>query len=489
MSFVVTKDTTFLSVVPESEPITPGPTYTAGIGVTIDGSNQISIGQSVANTDSPIFTDLTIGSTGSSGGTLNIQDFTDIGTDTIAQVKGIVDGTNGGELQLYSKEDGGALIRRLSINNTGTIYGDLLNLDSIYHNIHFGINAGNNVTGSMENNIFIGKEAGQLLSTGNSNVCIGYLAGQDADTNASDFIAIGNQTCLNKAGNKSINIGLESGYTKSPIQSINIGQRTAYFNANHTQGNESINIGNFAGETRPNSQCINIGAYAGNNGNSPNCVNIGNQAGRLGSGRGSVNIGAYANVNGSSSRPRVICINATENTLNSQHPDSCVIKPLRQIDHKIGFGLLYYDQVTGELSSSNTNITRFEAVFTTDPTDITTSGSTIVFDTTNYNVNGAYSISTGQFTSPRNALYRFECFYQLSTNDSLTLDWKRNGSVDKTEEVYNAHGGSSYRTFTASWTGVLNTGDTLEIAISATSGTIRFSSAIKNGLIGYYIGL
>ena len=364
---------------------------------------------------------------------------------------------------------------------------NLLKIDYTYNNLHFGLNAGNGVTGSMENNVFIGKEAGQLLVTGNNNVCIGYLAGQDAATNASDFIAIGNQTCLNKAGTNSINIGREAGYTKCPVNSVNIGYRTAYFNGNHSAGNQSINIGNFAGSDRPQAQTINIGANAGRAGNQPDAVNIGNAAGRNGCGRASVNIGAFANINSSYTKPFTICINASNNALNNLHPSSCVIKPIRAVDHKIGVGSLYYDNVTGELTQSSTYSTKFEAVFTADPTDITTSGSTIVFDTTNYNINSAYSTSTGQFTAPKSGLYRFECFYQLSTNDSITLDWKLNGSVDKTEEVYNAHGGSSYRTFTTSYTGDLNTNDTIEIAISAITGTIRFSSATKNGLIGYYI--
>lgn len=365
---------------------------------------------------------------------------------------------------------------------------NLLKIDHTYNNLHFGRNAGDAVTGSMENNVFIGKEAGQLLVTGNNNVCIGYLAGQDADTNASDFIAIGNQTGLNKAGTNSINIGRESGHTKGPANSVNIGYRTAYFCGNHSEGNLSINIGHLAGETRPGNSSINIGAYSGTVGNQGSCINIGNMAGRFGSGAASVSIGAYANYSGSYTRPYTICINATDNILNNLHASSCVIKPIRAVDHKTGVGSLYYDNVTGELTQSSTSATRFEAVFAADPTDITTSGSTIIFDKTNYNINSAYSTSTGQFTAPRDGFYRFECFYQVYNNDVVLLDWKLNGSVDKREEVQCVDNYVSYRTHTASWTGELNTNDTIEIAISAIFGTIRFSSATKNGLLGYYIG-
>jgi len=98
-----------------------GTTYTAGTGVNISGANVISIGQSVANTDSPIFNSLTIGNYGTNTGILNIQDLTNIGTDTIAQIKGIKEGTNGGELQLFTKIDGGSLTQKVTINGDGAI--------------------------------------------------------------------------------------------------------------------------------------------------------------------------------------------------------------------------------------------------------------------------------------------------------------------------------------------------------------------------------
>jgi len=98
-----------------------GATYTSGIGVTIDGDNEISIGQSVANTDSPAFTELTIGNTGSGQGIINMQDFTPLGTDTLVQQKCNVQAftTDGGQFQISVKEDGGSLVDRFKILNTG----------------------------------------------------------------------------------------------------------------------------------------------------------------------------------------------------------------------------------------------------------------------------------------------------------------------------------------------------------------------------------
>jgi hypothetical protein len=97
-------------------------TYTQGTGVTINASNVISIGQSVNVSDSPSFTQLTLGYTGVNQGILNLQAFTNIGTDTVAQIKGILEGTNGGELLFYTKADsGGSLTERLRIANDGNV--------------------------------------------------------------------------------------------------------------------------------------------------------------------------------------------------------------------------------------------------------------------------------------------------------------------------------------------------------------------------------
>ena len=78
--------------------ISTGVTYTGGEGVTINGSNQISIGQAVAVTDSPNFTQLSLGNTGTNQGILNLKGLTNIGTDTIAQIKGLIDSANGGQI-------------------------------------------------------------------------------------------------------------------------------------------------------------------------------------------------------------------------------------------------------------------------------------------------------------------------------------------------------------------------------------------------------
>ena len=105
--------------------------YFGGTGVTINASNQISIGQSVATSASPSFNQLTLGSAGVNQGILNLQDVTNIGTDTISQIKGIVDGNNGGQLEFHTKVlNGGSLTKRMVIKNNGAteIYSDGIGL-------------------------------------------------------------------------------------------------------------------------------------------------------------------------------------------------------------------------------------------------------------------------------------------------------------------------------------------------------------------------
>jgi hypothetical protein len=96
-------------------------TYSAGTGVTINGSNQISIGQSVNVSDSPSFTQMSLGVSGTNQGILNLQDSTNNGREDVVQIKGTLEGTNGGQLQIYTKTVNGSLTERLRITNNGNV--------------------------------------------------------------------------------------------------------------------------------------------------------------------------------------------------------------------------------------------------------------------------------------------------------------------------------------------------------------------------------
>ena len=94
-------------------------TYSAGTGMFLDGTT-FSIGQSVNVSDNPSFTQMYLGNIGVNQGILNLQDITNNGTEDVAQIKGIKEGTNGGQLQFYTKADsGGSLTEKLRINNQG----------------------------------------------------------------------------------------------------------------------------------------------------------------------------------------------------------------------------------------------------------------------------------------------------------------------------------------------------------------------------------
>jgi hypothetical protein len=93
-------------------------TYTAGSNMSLVGT-EFNIPQSVATSASPTFTALTLGSAGNA--IINLTDITDLGADTVAQMKGLVDGNNGGKIEFYTKKlDGGSLTKRMNILNDGT---------------------------------------------------------------------------------------------------------------------------------------------------------------------------------------------------------------------------------------------------------------------------------------------------------------------------------------------------------------------------------
>ena len=91
-------------------------TYTNGSNMSLVGT-EFNIPQSVATTASPSFTALTLGNTGTNQGVINLQDVTNTGRDTVANIKGFKDGTNGGDLQFFTKVDGGNVTPKLRISD------------------------------------------------------------------------------------------------------------------------------------------------------------------------------------------------------------------------------------------------------------------------------------------------------------------------------------------------------------------------------------
>ena len=97
--------------------------YTQGTGVTFIGT-QINIGQSVGVSDSPNFNQLSLGAASANQAILNLKGFiTNIGFETIAQIKGFLDGTQGGKIQMFTKPNANAssLTERLTILQNGSV--------------------------------------------------------------------------------------------------------------------------------------------------------------------------------------------------------------------------------------------------------------------------------------------------------------------------------------------------------------------------------
>mgnify|MGYP003667948674 FL=1 len=80
--------------------------------------------------DSPSFNTLTLGNGGANLGVINLKDTTNIGIDTVAQMKGILESNNGGQLEFHTKLNGGSLTKRMAIKNNGAteIYSDGIGL-------------------------------------------------------------------------------------------------------------------------------------------------------------------------------------------------------------------------------------------------------------------------------------------------------------------------------------------------------------------------
>ena len=456
------------------------------------------------------------------------------GTPTVEQIKNVsADSALNGEVLIYNSTTelwengtagGGATeivdtqnIRSLT-NNTGTnLTSGATNNILIGENVGEGlttqdnnIQIGQNINSTNEGvrNILIGRDIG-LSTTGGYNIVLGSNIGNSASNGifasrnimigdnigggrivGTYNVLIGDECNAGSSGSSLINsvfIGRSAGRNCRTSENTFIGRNAGLNNVN---GTNNTSIGHNSGPNNNSSHTINIGNEAGRTRPTGEdyAICIGSQTGNFGSGQYSIQIGYRANYNTPANYKRVIVLNATGVALESTQSDTCKIAPVRPVAHNLGAGIPFYDTTTSELTVSSTDITKFHAEFNTDPTNITASGTTIVFDTTTYNINSGYNTTTGVFTAPTNGMYRFECFYQLSTNDATTLTWEVNGVINKIDEVYNGHGGSPYRSFTTSWSGIMGAGDTIELSVFALTGTIQFSKFAKNGLTGYYIG-
>ena len=95
--------------------------FTAGSNMSLIGT-EFNIPQSVEVNATPAFEKLSLGGSGTNQGILELKDFeSGVGYTLISQIKGVLDGTNGGKLTLSTKVDGGSLTDRLTIEQNGAI--------------------------------------------------------------------------------------------------------------------------------------------------------------------------------------------------------------------------------------------------------------------------------------------------------------------------------------------------------------------------------
>ena len=356
--------------------------------------------------------------------------------------------------------------------------------------IGIGINAARDNTG--RDHIAIGKSAG-VYTGGNDalyNIAIGVQAlssGRGGIINQGGSIAIGREAAKgnpnnnDRCGDNIISIGNFAHRNCRPgiFKSIFIGDVVGYNTQSGSTGEQNIVIGSRAGfnfTTASNttvSYTTIVGSFAAFDG-----VNQNTSQGGLFLGYGAGRNFAYGNQ---------IVLNGSGADFDPNSNEGLFIKPIREVAHNIGIGLTYFDTATGELTVSNTDITKAHANYTVSPTDFT-GFAPQVFTNTDFNTNSFYNTGTGRFTAPNVGLYTFHLHYQLSTNDEVIFNWRVNTNVKQTDEVYNAHGGSSFRTFQSTFTTILATNEFVELELASTTGTVRFETSKYDGVRGYYVG-
>jgi len=340
--------------------------------------------------------------------------------------------------------------------------------------------------------IAIGKFAGRYTGGNNAlyNIAIGTKAlesGRAGIIGGGGSIAFGFESARgsnnnnDRCGDNIISIGnfTHSNCRPAISKSIFMGDSAGFNTQSGSSGEVNIVIGTGAGFnfTSASNTTVNyttiVGGRAGFNG-----VNQNTSQGGLFLGYGAGRNVAYGNQ---------IVLNGSGAFFDPNTNEGLFIKHVREVAHNIGIGLTQFDTATGELTVSNTDITKAHANYTVSPTDFT-GFAPQVFTNTDFNTNSFYNTGTGRFTAPNNGLYTFQLHYQLSTNDEAIFNWRVNTTVKQTDEVYNAHGGSSYRTYQSTFTTILATNEFVELELASTTGTVRFETSKYDGVRAYYVG-
>ena len=189
------------------------------------------------------------------------------------------------------------------------------------------INTGaTNITGelNMNNNniINVNEITSEIVNTGGANIT------GDIDMNENNIINVNNIRFKTSEG---IKIGEEAGLNTQEIYSIAVGYRAGKDN----QGTNGIAIGTIAGRESQGEYSVAIGYQAGKVLQGDNSIAIGNRAGET------------------NQHNSTIILNGTSIPLDSTQTGSLYVKPIRGETDLISKKIMYYDEVSGEITYTN----------------------------------------------------------------------------------------------------------------------------------------
>jgi hypothetical protein len=250
-------------------------------------------------TDSVLVNDGSGGLTWSSNGVTSLNGLTDATqTFAISSTGTDFDISSSGGIHTFNFPTASATARGALTSTKYTEFNNKPLVDTIYNNIYVGsISAGTVMNGASGgiNNIVMGYQAGDTLSTGNNNTLLGYQSGKSITTGVAHAFFAGYQSGLSAtSATNSIFIGRQAGSGATSASFASFLGRSAGLNATGAQ--YGIFVGDNAGNTASSaSNAIFLGQNAGYQATSATFTNaIGTSAGYQATGATTANFIGYA---------------------------------------------------------------------------------------------------------------------------------------------------------------------------------------------------